>query len=64
MCNACEYLCCASDKLEACGCDCEVEACWSEVCKFCGERALPFEPHECYAEPDEDDGMEDWPDAS
>lgn len=31
MCNACGFICCASDMFDHCGCDgCECEECWSE----------------------------------
>ena len=35
MCNACGYLCCASDEFEECGCD------------HCPEPACHFEPCNC-----------------
>lgn len=31
MCNACGFLCCASDCFEGCGCDhCGCSSCWTE----------------------------------
>lgn len=31
MCNACGFICCASDEFDGCGCNfCECPACWSE----------------------------------
>ena len=30
MCNACGFLCCASDEFHGCGCDnCDEEECWT-----------------------------------
>lgn len=28
MCNACGFLCCASDVFARCGCDCDNPECW------------------------------------
>lgn len=37
MCNACGFLCCASDQLRECGCDCPgAPGCW-ERCEWCGD---------------------------
>jgi len=36
MCNACGFLCCASDMFERCGCDCEEQACWDITGKSLG----------------------------
>lgn len=38
MCNACGFLCCASDVFSGCGCDhCGEEACL-DLCEHCGEN--------------------------
>lgn len=38
MCNACGFLCCASDEFSGCGCnDCECEACWTDTDEGCDE---------------------------
>ena len=29
-CNACGFMCCASDVFEQCGCDCDEPDCWDE----------------------------------
>lgn len=54
MCNACGFLCCASDCFEGCGCDhCSNPACWPQ-CDNCGE---PGCDGECGG-PDEDYGRD------
>ena len=38
MCNACGFICCASDEMEACGCEtCGCSACLA-ICERCGEN--------------------------
>jgi hypothetical protein len=40
MCNACGFICCASDEFEGCGCDtCGVDDCL-EDCQECGEKEI------------------------
>lgn len=56
MCNACAYVCCASDQLRECGCDaCRNPDCW-ERCDVCGEDITPFGTCRCDDEeyPDEE----------
>ena len=51
MCNACGFLCCASDVDRQCGCDCAGYAgCW-ERCDDCGDVTQFGDPCMC----DEDD---------
>lgn len=37
MCNACGFLCCASDSFQGCGCDCEYAECREDRCAWCGQ---------------------------
>lgn len=44
MCNACGFLCCASDCFEGCGCDhCGCSACWSDEDFYDGADDYPFD---------------------
>lgn len=66
MCNACGFLCCASDEMEGCGCDsCGVLAClpeedWDDSGdddSDCCHHGVPFdeECEECEEEDEEDE---------
>lgn len=46
MCNACGFLCCASDEFEGCGCDCECIACQWNPCD-CGVSNCEGECYTC-----------------
>lgn len=55
MCNACGFLCCASDQMDACGCDhCNFPECWS-ICDVCGETGDNCDCDYADDEPDEHD---------
>ena len=56
MCNACGFLCCASDQFGGCGCDCSVAGC-AVICSNCHEEG--HDADECdYPDDDEDDYAE------
>ena len=57
MCNACGLMCCGSDQLSACGCDCADADCWPR-CEVCDQQLWPGDPCDCDDEdeyPDEEE---------
>jgi hypothetical protein len=49
MCNACALMCCGSDQLSACGCDCPDADCWPR-CELCDEQLWPGDECDCDAD--------------